>query len=108
MPTEYVQHRRLSEKTDAYALGIVLLELLTGLYHMRVVEPMYDSPDFFKCAYRLADTRAGEWPARASKGLAAVAERCCELRVHDRATVRAARPQLEALLAARRRWGGMW
>ena len=38
MPTEYMQHRKLSEKTDAYALGIVLLELLTGLWHMHIVE----------------------------------------------------------------------
>jgi serine/threonine protein kinase len=50
MPTEYMQHRKLSEKTDAYALGIVLLELLTGLWHMHIVEQV---SELMRCQSRL-------------------------------------------------------
>jgi hypothetical protein len=99
MPTEYVQHHKLSEKTDAYALGIVLLELLTGLYHMLIVEPLYDDHEYLLSAHALADARAGAWAEQAAKGLVAVAAKLVEHRVRMRATVIDVRPELEALAA---------
>ena len=32
MPTEYTLHGRVSEKTDAFSYGILLIELLTNLH----------------------------------------------------------------------------
>ena len=71
MPTEYMQFHKLSEKTDAYALGICLLELLTGLWHMDIVEGIYDDDTYFQTVHAQADARAGAWAGQAAKGLVA-------------------------------------
>ena len=92
---------------DCYAFGIVLLELLVGQPHFEIVEPLYNDGDYIKSVWALADKRAGAWPSKASKGFAAVAEHCCELRAKDRATMKVAEPQLKALVKkhlAGRRW----
>ena len=44
MPPEYIQYGHVSAKTDTYAYGVVLLELLTGRppYDSTVREPLVD------------------------------------------------------------------
>ena len=103
MPIEYMQFHKLSEKTDAYALGICLLELLTGLWHMDIVEGIYDDDTYFQTVHAQADPRAGAWAGPAAKGLVEVAQKCLQHRAKARATVCDVRPQLEALAARHNR-----
>ena len=101
MPIEYCQFGKLSEKVDSYALGIVLLELLTGLPHVEIVPPLYEELDFFKrCAPALADAKAGAWPPKVVKGLVAVAKRCSApcARAQERAAVGEVLPRVQQLV----------
>jgi hypothetical protein len=60
---------------------------------------IYDDEHYLESIHALADARAGAWAGPAAKGLADVAQKCVEYRVKVRATVRDARPELEALAA---------
>ena len=42
VPHEYSQSGQFSEKTDSYAAGVIMLELITGLPAKHVVGMMYD------------------------------------------------------------------
>ena len=72
--TEYFQRRRVQilpiinlvltshfmspQPADSYALGIVLLELLTGLGAKHIVGMMFDDADFFSTLDQHKDARA--------------------------------------------------
>jgi serine/threonine protein kinase len=99
MPMEYLQSGHVSEKTDTYAFGVVLCELLTG-------KPPFDSGTGELLAAQmqqmlqvqqpeavllpqLLDARAGAWPrGGAAMELARTAQRCMLPFAHDRCTVR--------------------
>jgi hypothetical protein len=76
----------------------VLLELLVGLPVMDIVQPLYHDGQYIKSVWRLADKAAGGWPPKVAKGIAGVAQRCCEIRAKDRATVKDVEPRLAALV----------
>ena len=94
-----------SEKTDTFALGVVLLELLTG-------KPPYDKveDEFLYNAMHtvllqgpaaiapLLDRRApGVAPAQATAELASIAKQCLEMHVKQRCAVRDKLDQIDAL-----------
>jgi len=96
MPMEYLQSGHVSEKTDTYAFGVVLCELLTG-------KPPYDSGTGELLAARmqlqlqqpeavllpqLLDARAGAWPRGAAVELARIARLCVRAFARERCTVR--------------------
>jgi hypothetical protein len=120
--TEYFQRRRVRilsininlvltshfmppQSADSYALGIVLLELLTGLGAKRIVGMMFDDADFFSTLDQHKDARAesagatgvGAWPRKVVSGLVATAASCLEFRSVARAKVHDVLPTLKAL-----------
>ena len=120
--TEYFQRRRVQilpiinnlvltshfmspQPADSYALGIVLLELLTGLGAKHIVGMMFDDADFFSTLDQHKDARAesagaagvGAWPRKVVSGLVATAASCLEFRSVARAKVHDVLPTLKAL-----------
>ncbi|TVU12707.1 hypothetical protein EJB05_46362 [Eragrostis curvula] len=80
---EYQRTGVLSMKSDVYALGIVILQLLTarspmGLAH--IVETALEDG----CFVDILDATAGQWPLNETQELAALALRCSEMRRKDR------------------------
>ncbi|XP_062233646.1 U-box domain-containing protein 35-like [Phragmites australis] len=80
---EYQRTGVLSMKSDVYALGIVILQLLTarspmGLAH--VVETALEDGYFVN----ILDATAGQWPLNETQELAALALMCSEMRRRDR------------------------
>uniref|UniRef100_A0A1D1ZGN6 RING-type E3 ubiquitin transferase n=1 Tax=Anthurium amnicola TaxID=1678845 RepID=A0A1D1ZGN6_9ARAE len=80
---EYQRTGMLSLKSDVYALGMVMLQLLTakppmGLAH--IVEMALEND----CLVNVLDSSAGEWPLEETQELALLGLRCAELRRRDR------------------------
>jgi hypothetical protein len=120
MAPEYAQLGQVSEKTDTFAYGVVLLELLTGMPPIdeSTSEVLHQSAYDMLCdpAARLApllDARvpAAAWATRAGCAAGAVsgralelclvAKQCLELQVRLRNTMRKAMPAVVAVADAR-------
>jgi serine/threonine protein kinase len=120
MPMEYIQMGRVSEKTDTFAYGVVLLELLTGkpphdeeggtnealhsFAHEMLCDPAGKLVPLLDARVAAAswtsvDGATGELGGRAL-WLCLVAKRCLELAERTRGTMREARPKVVALAAA--------
>jgi serine/threonine protein kinase len=100
MPPEYTKTGEISERTDAYAFGIVLLELLTGLPPEDAINLHADHADRLFAPGKLAlhaDMRAGAWPSAAVRGLGQVAKQLLQHAKRRRALVAQVLPELEAL-----------
>ena len=96
---EYTLHGRVSDKTDAFSYGIILLELLTNEkpYDARwkFVEDCVDTVD--QAVVEHEGTFALCWPAEVLTALARVAARCCTSAHRKRTTIAAELPALERL-----------
>ncbi|KAK1306143.1 U-box domain-containing protein 52 [Acorus calamus] len=94
---EYQRTGLLSPKSDVYALGMVILQLLTakspmGLTH--IVEMALEN----NCLKDVLDSKAGKWPYEETKELALMGLNCAELRRQDRPDLkRQVLPLLERL-----------
>jgi serine/threonine protein kinase len=113
-PPEYTGQGHVSEKTDTFAFGVVLLELLTAKppsnkvssdYLYSELAPMMEEPA--TALPPLLDRRAGKWPVEKAVALAAIARRCLELYVRKRIAVREVLVELDVLAGreARQRAG---
>jgi serine/threonine protein kinase len=103
-PPEYVTMGHVSEKTDAFAFGVVLLELLTakppsneaGAFLSQELAPALDAPERQLPPH--FDARApGACPTQRALQLARVARRCLEMQVHKRCTVSDVLVELDVL-----------
>ena len=91
MPPEYLVDGQVSEKTDGYAFGVVLLELLTAEPPVQsgtrkfltfIMAKVLDNPE--RDLPRRLDRNAGRWPPKKYLALAEIAKRAIELRHHRR------------------------
>ena len=112
MPMEYSQQGHVGVKTDTYAFGIVLLELLTGRppRNPSTAEPLaatvYEAlQDPQRHMRAFADARAGNWKARSWCKLMEIARHCSEDTYQRRCAVADVVGEIDALAGrgARRR-----
>nr|XP_043633966.1 U-box domain-containing protein 35-like [Erigeron canadensis]XP_043633967.1 U-box domain-containing protein 35-like [Erigeron canadensis] len=80
---EYQRTGLVSPKSDVYALGIVILQLLTARPAIALTHVVETAFEDTKLAMVL-DREAGEWPVDETKELAMLGLSCAELRRKDR------------------------
>lgn len=83
---EYQRTGRISPKSDVYAFGMIILQLLTGQQAMALtytVETAMENNNDDELI-QILDEKAGNWPIEETRQLAALALQCTELRSKDR------------------------
>ena len=99
MDPEYQRTGLVSPKSDVYALGMVILQLLTAKPAIGLTDVVETAIEDEELAMVL-DPEAGEWPVDEAKELAALGLSCTELRRRDRPDLKdTVLPVLERLKA---------
>ncbi|XP_068634331.1 U-box domain-containing protein 35-like isoform X2 [Aristolochia californica] len=80
---EYQRSGLVSPKSDLYAYGIVILQLLTAKSPMGLAHVVENALEERNLAH-LLDSEAGSWPSEQAQELAVLGLRCTELRRRDR------------------------
>lgn len=80
---EYQRTGQVSLKSDTYALGVVILQLLTGKPPMGITYIVETAMESGSLADVL-DSGAGQWPMKETQELALLGLNCAELRRKDR------------------------
>ena len=115
MPYEYHMAGRVSVKTDAYAFGIVLLQVLTGRppsvrqTHEPLVDFIYDKILHPKRHMaELVDKTAGNWDRGKWCALLTIARQCSEHMATERLAVADVLVEVDTLAGrSSGRWGGL-
>ncbi|KAL3647521.1 hypothetical protein CASFOL_008489 [Castilleja foliolosa] len=94
---EYQRTGVLSPKSDVYAFGMIILQLITAKPAMALAHSV-ESAVSDGCLVEMLDREGGEWPDEETKDLAVVGLMCTELRQRDRPDLRdVVLPALERL-----------
>lgn len=80
---EYQRTGLISPKSDVYAYGMVILQLLTAKPAIAITHKVETAIDEDNLA-EILDAQAGDWPIKETKELAALGLSCAELRRKDR------------------------
>lgn len=83
MDPEYLRTGSFGPHSDIFALGIVILQVLTGKQAVGVVDLVEAAMDANKL-HEVLDRSAGEWPLSEAEDLAKLGLRCAEPRRRDR------------------------
>ncbi|OIT26252.1 PREDICTED: probable LRR receptor-like serine/threonine-protein kinase At1g06840 isoform X1 [Nicotiana attenuata] len=97
---EYFLTRKLTDKSDVYSLGVVFLEILTGMRPIshgknivREVNLAHDSEKMFS----VMDSTMGPYPSECMEKFAALALKCCEDKPEDRPSMLEVVRELETI-----------
>ncbi|KAJ8772328.1 hypothetical protein K2173_027505 [Erythroxylum novogranatense] len=83
MDPEYQRTGLISAKSDVYAFGLVILQLLTAKPAMALTHTVESAIDD-GCLVEILDSTAGSWPLQETEELAKLGLSCSELRRKDR------------------------
>jgi serine/threonine protein kinase len=100
MAPEYIAYGHVSVKTDAFAFGVVLMELMTNLSGHKSREVMDLELVEINAAslQSLPQVQSKSWSAKQLNVLGDIVERCMLMKPKKRCAVKDALPELEALL----------
>jgi serine/threonine protein kinase len=113
MPPEYVNRGEVSARTDAFAFGIMAIELLTGL-HPAMARELVDNNLFEELPLKIQEHHDGKphelavvrgskparkckWPAAPLKQMSVVAAKCVRPQPRHRTTIADVLPELESI-----------
>ncbi|KAK1391142.1 Protein kinase domain-containing protein [Heracleum sosnowskyi] len=98
---EYFLTHKLTDKSDVYSLGVVFLEILTGMQPIsngknivREVNLSYNSGTMFS----IIDSRMGSYPSECVERFVALALKCCHDKPEDRPSMLDVVRELENIL----------
>jgi hypothetical protein len=106
MPPEYITRGQVSTRTDAFAYGIVMIELMASLSPTSVRKEIVDDSVFDEipamireCHDKAVKQGTGcEWPVLILEQMGVLVAKCTFLQAKRRATIAEVLPELEALL----------
>ncbi|GAQ84750.1 Serine Threonine protein kinase [Klebsormidium nitens] len=100
MDPEYLQQGTFNQKSDVYAFGICLLQLLTNRPPQQIVGAVEDALNQGR-VMALVDRTAGSWPEEVATKVAKLGLRCATMLRRDRADLaKEVLPELEAVCTA--------
>jgi serine/threonine protein kinase len=102
MPSEYTQRGHVSERTDSFALGIVLMEMLADLHPTQARELVDEYPRATVEVYLQDHSGEKSWSdsdaARKAGSILSIVAADCTAAQHTRSTPAAVLPKLEKAL----------
>uniref|UniRef100_A0A0A9BZN4 non-specific serine/threonine protein kinase n=1 Tax=Arundo donax TaxID=35708 RepID=A0A0A9BZN4_ARUDO len=97
---EYFLTHKLTDKSDVYSLGVVFLELLTGMQpisHGRNIVREVLAANQSGMIFSVVDNRMGSYPAECVERFASLALRCCQDETDSRPSMVEVVRELEAI-----------